>query len=63
LKTNQKVTTMHPTLRHFIRQYLGFILMALLPVILTAFLSMPLSLGGHPGEARAGDAPIALHLT
>ncbi len=54
---------MHPALRHFTRQYLGFILMALLPVILTAFLSMPLSLGGHPGEARAGAAPFALHLT
>lgn len=33
---------MHPALRLFIRQYLGFILMALLPAILTAFLSMPL---------------------
>ena len=51
---------MHPVLRLFIRRYLGVVCAALLPVIFAAFLSIPLSLGGHPGEPRAVDAPIGI---
>lgn len=44
--------TLHP----FIRQFAGVVAAALVPVILVAFLSIPLSLGGHPGEPRVGAA-------
>lgn len=54
---------MHPALHVFIRQYIGIVCAALLPVIVTAFLSIPLSLGGHPGEPRTVDAPIDRHMT
>ncbi len=54
---------MHPALRHFIRQYLGAVCAALLPVIVTAFVSIPFNLGGHPGEPRAIDTSIDRHIT
>jgi hypothetical protein len=54
---------MHPALHLFIRQYLGIVCAALLPVIVTAFVSIPLSLGGHPGEPCTVDAPIDRHMT
>lgn len=47
----------------FIRQYLGVVCFTLLPVILTAFLSMPTILGGHPGEPRTDAAMVERHLT
>lgn len=36
----------------FALQFLGVVAATLLPVVFTAFVSIPLSLGGHPGEAR-----------
>jgi hypothetical protein len=44
--------TLHP----FIRQFVGVVIAALVPVILVAFLSIPFTLGGHPGEPRDGAA-------
>lgn len=46
---------MHPELRHFVRQWLGIVALTLLPVILTSFVSLPMALQRHPGEA------VALH--
>ena len=54
---------MHPSLRQFARQYLAVVVAALLPVIATAFLSIPFNLGGHPGDVRAVDAPVTRHMT
>jgi hypothetical protein len=54
---------MHPSLKHFIRQYLGVVMTTLVPVVLTAFLTMPFILSGHPGEPRAADAMVARHMT
>jgi hypothetical protein len=54
---------MHPSLRQFARQYLAVVVAALLPAILTAFLSIPFNLGGHPGDVRAIDAPMTRHMT
>lgn len=54
---------MHPVLNLFIRQYLGIVFAALLPVVMTAFLSIPLSLGGHPGEPRVADALVDPHMS
>lgn len=53
---------MHPALKQFITQYVAVIGAAVLPVIATAFLSMPYILGGHPGEARIAAAQAA-HLS
>jgi hypothetical protein len=54
---------MHPSLRQFARQYLAVIAAVLLPVILTAFLTIPFNLGGHPGDARVVDVPESRHMT
>jgi hypothetical protein len=54
---------MHPFLRQFTRQYLAVVVAALLPVILTAFLTIPFNLGGHPGDVRALDVPATRHMT
>ena len=53
----------HTSLRQFARQYLAVVVAALLPVILTAFLSIPFNLGGHPGDVRAVDAAVLRHMT
>ena len=47
----------------FVRQYLGVVLAALVPVVVTAFLSIPVNLGGHPGEVRSAQAAAAVHMT
>ena len=57
-----KESTMHPTLKQFIIQYVAVIGAALIPVIAVSFLSMPYNLGGHPGEARVTAAQPA-HLS
>ena len=54
---------MDPILRMFIRQLLGVVLAALVPVVLVAFLSIPYSLGGHTGEDRTATAPSSQHMT
>lgn len=54
---------MHPALRLFIRQYLWVLCAALVPVVITAFLSIPLSLGSHPGEPHQPDAMGYTHMT
>jgi hypothetical protein len=54
---------MHPALLFFIRQYLWVVCAALVPVVMTAFLSIPLSLGSHPGEPRAVDAMVGGHMS
>lgn len=54
---------MQHDLREFLARFVGTVAMALVPVIFIAFLSMPLSLGRHPGEAAPDvGAPIA-HMT
>jgi hypothetical protein len=42
---------MHIELRRFLTQLMGVVVMSLVPVVFTAFLTMPWSLGRHPGEA------------
>jgi hypothetical protein len=54
---------MHASLRLFINQYLGVVIATLMPVMLIAFLSIPFSLGGHPGEARPAAATATWHVT
>jgi hypothetical protein len=47
----------------FFRQFAGVALAALVPVVLTAFISIPMSLGGNPGEMRATADTSARHMT
>jgi hypothetical protein len=54
---------MNATALPFARQFIGVVLAALVPVVLTAFISVPMSLGGHPGEARAAAATAGQHMT
>jgi hypothetical protein len=48
---------MNTDLRAFLRQYAAVVAMALLPVVMTAFVSMPYTLGRHPGERVAVVLP------
>lgn len=54
---------MDSSLRLFIRQYLGVVAATLAPVILMAFLSIPFSLGGHPGDERLVAGATSQHMT
>lgn len=53
---------MQADLRQFIARLIGTIALALVPVVFTAFVTMPLSLSRHPGEATQLDSP-ARHMT
>ncbi len=46
----------------FPRQLLAAVLAGLVPVVLTAFLSIPFNLGRHPGEAPATEQPMLHHM-
>ncbi len=54
---------MHPALRLFTHQFTGVVIATLVPVLLTAFMSIPLSLGGHPGELRMVSQLSPSHMT
>ena len=54
---------MNATQCSFVRQFFGVVVAALVPVVLTAFVSMPFNLGGHPGEERAATMPTQTHIT
>jgi hypothetical protein len=54
---------MDASLRIFLSQFVGAVAAALLPVIIVSFLSMPLILGGHPGEPRPASALAGQHMT
>ena len=54
---------MNADLHAFLARLAGTVAMTLVPVVLIAFLSMPLSLGHHPGEPLLdAGAPVA-HMT
>ena len=48
-------------LKHFVNLYLRVVLMSLTPIALTAFLCIPYSLGGHPGETITRSATTDIH--
>lgn len=54
---------MHPVLHRFIRQYFSIVCAALVPVVLTAFLTIPASLGGHPGDPCMAVAQSDRHMS
>ena len=54
---------MDSSLRLFVHQLAGAVALALLPVVLVAFCSIPFNLGGHPGEERPIDMATQRHMT
>ena len=54
---------MNADLKDFMGSYLRVVLMTLMPMALTAFLSIPYSLGGHPGEPVASATDSGQHMT
>lgn len=65
LNTEIVRTNVNQDLRSFLAELGRVSLMALAPVILTAFLTIPMSLGGHPGEAWTAARSVAIerHMT
>jgi hypothetical protein len=59
----KKGPVMHSSPMCFARQFAGVVIVALLPVVLTAFLTIPFNLGGHPGEPRDIAVPTTGHMT
>ena len=53
---------MHASLLLVVRQFAVSVGM-LVPVIPVAFVSMPMNLGGHPGEPPDSSAAVARHMT
>lgn len=41
---------MHTQLHAFLRRFLGVVVITLVPVVFTAFVSIPFNLERHPGE-------------
>ncbi len=54
---------MNAHLRDFLARFAGVVVMTLVPVVLTTFLSMPMSLGRHPGEPLPGMQAPVRHMT
>ena len=54
---------MDASLKIFVKQWGGAVAATLALVIAVAFLSIPYSLGGHPGETRVLDANSDWHMS
>lgn len=54
---------MQADLHDFVARFVGTVVMTLVPVVVIAFLSMPLSLGRHPGEESIDANAPAAHMT
>lgn len=54
---------MNADLRDFLARLAGTVAMTLVPAVLIAFLSMPLSLGHHPGEPPLDAGAPAANMT
>ena len=54
---------MNHSLQIFVHQYLCVVAAALAPVVLAAFVTIPLSMGSHPGEPRPAGTFADLHMT
>jgi len=54
---------MHTVLHRFLHQLISVITITLVPVVLVAFISLPLNLNRHPGDAEPHSPAIARHMT
>jgi len=56
-------SALHPEMYYFLCRFRAVVCATLLPVVLTAFFSIPFDLGGYPGNPRSVKAISNLHLT
>jgi hypothetical protein len=56
-------TTMQTDLHLFLQRLAGVVAATLVPVVLVAFLTVPFSLGRHPGEASVTAHALPRHMT
>ncbi|WP_374562408.1 hypothetical protein [Ideonella sp.] len=54
---------MNADLQEFVARLAGTVAMTLVPVVLISFLSLPLSLGRHPGGPLPDANAPAVHMT
>jgi hypothetical protein len=54
---------MNSDLRYFLNRLIGVVGMTLVPVVLTAFLTIPFNLGRYPGEGGASQGAALRHMT
>lgn len=54
---------MNSHLKQFVTQYLTIVFATLMSVSIFAFLAIPYSLGGHPGDERVSQAPTLVTVT
>lgn len=54
---------MNADLKNFVSAYLRVVVLALVPLVLTAFLTIPYALGANPGESVARAHTSAQHMT
>ncbi|HJV97066.1 MAG TPA: hypothetical protein VJ608_13555 [Albitalea sp.] len=54
---------MNTDLQHFLHRFVGVVAITLLPIVFTAFVSMPLSLSRHPGEVASQGVTLAQHMS
>ncbi|MEO8104308.1 MAG: hypothetical protein ABI790_17475 [Betaproteobacteria bacterium] len=54
---------MDASLRIFVSQFVGAVAATLVPVLAVTFLSIPHSVGGHPGESRSVELVVGSHMT
>jgi hypothetical protein len=57
IETHRTRIPMNSDLRHFIGKYLSIVFGTLLSVSFVAFVSIPYSLGAHPGEDAVAITP------
>jgi hypothetical protein len=53
----------NPELHRFVTRLIGVVAITLVPVVFTTFMSMPLSLNRHPGEAAPTGTALPRHMT
>ncbi len=55
---------MNTDLRDFLARFAGVVLMTLMPIAFTTFISVPLNLNHHPEEPpRNASTPLPQHMT
>jgi hypothetical protein len=57
------VPMMNTDLKQFVVTYLRVVALALMPLAVTAFLTMPYILGGHPGELQTRADQTNVHMS
>jgi hypothetical protein len=57
-----KVQKMNADLKEFVVSYIRVVVMSMMPLAITAFLTIPYILGGHPGEVMSGPDLISVQM-